>query len=271
MKVEAMKCEAVQNRLLAAPDANDPGEELRVHVAGCAACRAVQARALQLDLLLADLPAAPSSEARKLAFLESVQHAGPIIRVKPSGLRTASGTFKPFRVVRWQHTAATAAALLVAIAGIWFFTRGKAPVPEVAEKPRHELLKKEVKHVTQLAACDSAPQRMTIWAEWASDLKAETKDLYKVAPSDELQSLARLFERAVQDGIVKQAKLLDRHMPAAERQALFRDALARLTDAETETKQLAQNAPPAAQKTLLKMSETARLARTTLEPLVKGV
>ena len=265
-----MKCEAAQNRLLAAPDANDPGAKLLAHLADCAACGAVRMEALRLDALLADLPAVPSSEARKAAFLDSIRDAGPIIRVKPSRIRTASGTFKPLRAVRWQHTAATAAALLVAVAGIWFFTRGKAPVPELAEKPRHELLKKEVKHITQLAASDSAPQRMTIWAEWASDLEAETKDLYKVAPADDLQSLARLFERAVHDGIVKQAKLLDKHMPAADRQALFRDAITRLTDAEAETKQLAQNAPPAAQKTLLKMSETARLARTTLEPLVKG-
>ena len=268
-----MKCEAVQNRLLAAPDAHDPGEPLRVHLADCAPCRAMQAKALQLDALLADLPAAPSSASRKAAFLESMREAGPIIRVKPQTrtLRTPSGTFKPFRALRWPHYAGTAAALLVAIAGIWYSTRTKTPVPELAEKPRHELLKKEVKHVTKLAGSDSAPQRMTVWAEWASDLKAETKDLYKVAPSDELQSLARLFERAVQNGIVKQAKLLDRHMPAAERQALFGDALARLRDAETETTQLAQNAPPAAQKALLKMAETARLGRTTLEPLVKGV
>ena len=266
-----MKCEAVQNRLLAAPDANHPGEELTAHLAGCAACRAIQVHALRLDHLLAHLPAAPSSVAKKAAFLESVQEAGPIIKAIPRSLRTPSGTFKPFRAVRREHFAGIAAALVIGIAGVWFFTRPKSQVPEVAEKPRHELLKKEVRHVTKLAGSNTAPQRMTIWAEWATDVKTETKELYKVAPSDELLALGRLFDRAVQDGIVKQALLLDKHMPAGERQALLRDALARLSDAETETTQLAQNAPPDAQKTLRKMAQTAGAARLILEPLVKGV
>ncbi len=266
-----MKCEAVQNRLLAAPDANHPDGKVVAHLAGCAACRVIQARASRLDSLLANLPPVPSSKARKVAFLESVQEDGPIIKTKPRSLRTPSGTFKPWRAARREHAAGIAAALLLALGGVWFFTKGKAPVPEVAEKPRHELLKKEVRHVTKLAGSDSAPQRMAIWAEWASDLKTETKDLYKVAPSDELQSLGTLFERAVQEGIVKQARLLDKHMPAGERQALFQDALARLTAAETEAAQLALNAPPDAKKTLLKMSQNARAGRTALEPLVKGV
>ena len=266
-----MKCEAVQNRLLAAPDANHPGAEIAAHLAGCAACTAIQAQALQLDSWLAHLPAAPSSEAKKAAFLESVQEAGPIIKAIPRTLRTPSGTFKPFRSARWEHFAGVAVALLVCVAGLWYFTRPKSPVPEVAEKPRHELLKKEVRHVTKLAGSDSAPQRMSIWAEWATDVKTETKELYKVARSDELLALGRLFDRAVLEGIVKQAQMLDKHMPAADRQALFRDALARLTEAETETLQLAGIAPPDAQKTLLKMSLTARNARLALEPLEKGV
>ena len=267
-----MKCEAVQNRLLAAPDAHHPEEKLLAHLADCSACRMVQTHALKLDSWLLHLPAAPSSDVKKAAFLESIQEAGPIIRVKPRSLRTPSGTYRPWQtVLGWEQYAGIAAALMIALGGLWWFTRTKSPVPELAEKPRHELLKKEVRHLTQLANSDSAPKRMTIWAEWASDLKTETKELYKVAPNDDLQSLGRLFERAVQEGIVKQAGLLDKHMPAGERQALFQDALARLTEVETETAQLSLNAPPDAQKTLRKMSQTAKTARVALEPLVKGV
>ena len=266
-----MKCEAVQNRLLATPDAFHPGAELAAHVAGCSACRARQARAAELDGHLAHLPAPPSSGAKKAAFLESVQEAGPIIKTKPRTLRTPSGTFRPWRAVRREHYAGLAAALLVALAGLAYFTRNKAQAPELAEKPRHELLKKEVRHVAKLATSDSAPQRMTVWAEWASDLKSETKDLYKVAASDELLALGRLFERAVQDGIVKQAKMLDKHMPAGDRQALFQDALARLSEVVNDTTLWAQNAPPDAQKTLNKMAATARAAVSVLQPLEKGV
>lgn len=265
-----MKCDAVQNRLLAAPDASYPGEELAAHLAGCATCRAVQTHALKLDILLANLPAAPSSASKKAAFLESVQEAGPIIKAIPRTLRTPSGTFKPFRAVRWEHYAGIAATLLVTVVGIWYFTKAKVAAPEIAAKPRHELLKKEVRHVTKLAASDSAPQRMAIWAEWASDVKTETKELYLAADSDDLLALGRLFDKAVLDGIVKQAKMLDQHMPAGERQALFQDTLARLRDAETEATQLAQNAAPNAQKTLIKMAKTAGDARKLLEPLVKG-
>ena len=266
-----MKCEAVQNRLLATSDALHPGAELAAHVAGCAACLAMQARAAELDIYLTRLPAAPSSAAKRAAFLESILEMDPIIETKPRTLRTPSGHFRPWRAVRREHCAGLAAALLVALAGLAYFTRNKAQAPELAEKPRHELLKKEVRHVAKLATSDSAPQRMTVWAEWASDLKSETKDLYKVAPSDELSALARLFERAVQEGIVKQAKLLDKHMPAGDRRALFQDALARLTEVANDTTLWAQNAPPDAQQTLNKMAATARAAVSVLQPLEKGV
>jgi hypothetical protein len=273
-----MTCETIQNLLLALPDPSRPTGELRTHVATCPACQAVQAEVVRIEGLLTRLPV-PSSEARKVALLNTLDVVGPIIRsipVAPSA-RTGSGAFQP--VSRWLATVdlrwvgGIAAAILVTVGAVWYANRPKPPVPEVAEKPRHDLLTRTVKHTTDLARATTPPARLAVFTEWSADLKDEARAVYKVAPAAEMNSLARQYEKVVQEGVRKQAELIDEmaNKPSViERQKAFATAIAALDEAVAEAEKLWQDAPQDAKAALKKIAETAKSERTSLTKIQRG-
>lgn len=274
-----MTCDAIQNRLLALPDPARPSADLRAHLDACPACRAVQAEAVRIERAVKRMPV-PSSEARKLAFLDSLD-IGPVIKTKPvaPSTLTGSGAFRP--VSKWLATVdlrwvgGIAAAVLAVVTVGWLATRPKSPAPEVAERPRYDLLKRSVTHTTELArvnAPNAAPARLAIFTDWAADLKAEACGVYKVAAAEEMNSLARQYERAVEQGVERQAKLVDdpaHQMDIGERKKLFDAAIAKLTDAEAEADRLSQQAPMDAKPALRKISDTAKKGRTSLTQIAE--
>jgi hypothetical protein len=269
-----MTCDAIQNRLLALPDPARPSAALRGHLDACPACRAVQAEAVRIERLVKGLPV-PSSEARKRALLESLD-AGPVIRTKPvaPSARTGSGAFRP--VGRWLATVdlrwvgGVAAAAAVAAGVWWAANRPPEPVPEVAEKPRHDLLARTVRHTTALSNATTPPARLAVFADWSADLTAEACGVYKVAAAEEMNSLARQYVRAVEEGVHAQAKLVDdKPMDVGERKKLFDAAIARLAAAETDADRRAQDAPADARPALQKIAAAAKKGRTSLTEIVE--
>jgi len=254
-----MKCEACQNRILALEYTPEPTEELREHLASCAACRTAQKKAVKLDALLARLPV-PSSQRAKAKLIASLNDQ----------LSVPSSKVPAYRQWMRSPLPGVAALVVLGIGGFFYFSK-KQPQPELAEKPRHELLNKELGNVVKLARADSAPDRLRVWTDWATDLRGETRDLYKVAPAEELSSLARMYERAVNEGIVKQATRLPEHMDAEEEQKLLQAADPKLAEGVVEAERLHGEAPPQAQKYLKQMAETSREGRRKLEPILKGV
>lgn len=254
-----MKCEACQNLILALEQPAKPTAEVREHLAECAACRAVQKKAAKLDALLTRLPL-PSSKKAKAKLIASLND---------SALAVPSTKVPSFRQLLRSPLPGVAALVILGFGG-YFFLSKKLPQPELAEKPRHELLNKEMANVVMLAKADSAPDRLQVWTDWANDLRNETRDLYKVAPADELSSLARMYDKAVQEGIVKQAKLLPQHMDMAEKQTLLKNADAKLAETVAEAERLHNEAPPPAQKYLKQIAESARDGRRKLDPILKG-
>lgn len=263
-----MNCEVLQNRLLALPDLNGVPDDLRVHVDGCPACQTFLAGAKRLDELLARVPVPPTSEEAKAAFLDRVTQAGPVIGripVVPRGGDTGR-RLRGFldRVGGWKTVSGLAAAIMVG--GVWWFASGpRGSTPSEVAGLRHELLNKEVKHLVALSGADTPPKRMVVWADVADDLRTETRSLYKVGQADEMDALARMFDKAVRQGILHQADLLDVHtMPAAERATLLRDVTARLADVEAEADRLAAQAPPQSVEPLKKIAAAARDGRLKL-------
>jgi hypothetical protein len=266
-----MNCETIQNRLLALAVATEPTADVREHVAGCPACQAVQSKAVRLDRLLAQLPA-PSSELARDTFVEQVLAEGPIIRsipVLPSSV--GSGTFRNvgnmFRSVSPKLLSGLAAGVLVTLGGVWFLTRPKQPViePELAEKPKHELLARSVKHHVELSRSRTAPERLTIFAKWSADVTAEAKDVYKAANREELSKIASLYESTVNNGIVEQAKQLEERPERLDR---LRAAISLLNTTSAETTSLAAEAPPDAQAAFKRMATAADDARAILGKLL---
>ena len=256
-----MKCEACQNLILSATKPARVSSEANVHIANCAACWGVQKKAAKLDALLVRLPV-PSSKKAKAKLIASLND---------SALAVPSTKVPLYRRLLLNSIPGVAALVILGVGGFFYITRTKPVVPELAAKPRHELLNREMANVVKLANADSAPARLKVWTAWATDIRGETRDLYKVAPADELSSLARMYDKAVQEGIVKQAKLLPQHMDAEEKQTLLQAADAKLAETVAEAERLHNEAPPPAQKYLKQIAESSREGRRKLDPLLKGV
>ncbi len=270
-----MKCESFRNRLLALPSPAAPTPELVAHLTACGGCRAFAKRAGKLDALVAALPV-PSSEARKLAFVDSLAALGPVIHTKPTvpSADPHSGTVRPFRAlarrVDWRYAAGIAATFLVAATAWLAWPVGKPPVAET-DGPRQELLAKQGKHLATLASADSADARLRVWADWTTDLRAATADVYKAAEPDDLAGLERMFEKAVRDGVVKHAERLPRHLPAAARVDVLKDAQAKMAAARAELERIRIDAPPAHKPNLARMAKHALDAQEKLAALAGGV
>jgi len=261
-----MKCEELQNLILALPDPAQPTPELQQHLRGCAACRAVQARARNLDTLLAGLPA-PASRVAREAFLAEVGSVAPIIA---STHRKAPVKRSWLRAVKWQHAVGIAAAIFIAIGSGWAIFHKRGATPEMAEKPRHELLNQEMKHLTALSQANSATQRLQVWGAWAIDLRKESQAIHKVAQPEEMATLSTMFDKAVSRGMLAQAQEIGLTVPAAERHAALTSAIQQLADAEVEASTLAQSAPTPTQKYFTRMADTAKTARQTLNQRLTG-
>lgn len=262
-----MTCDALRNRLLAEPDPTRAPAELRPHLAGCAACREFVARYESLAANIAAL-AAPNSELAKLAFVENLTSAGPIIKSVP-GVAASAFSWKTALLVSAKPIAATAAAIAVGV-GIWAVSGSRRPASEQAG-PRHELLKNVVAKHAALARTGDARSRILPLADLATDLRTETRELMLAAPKDDLDSLAAMFESVVNDGLVKQAAKIDlMNTPPSERKALLENAADKLAAAADDANALMQNAPPHAKPALARIANTAARGRTALQKIVAG-
>jgi hypothetical protein len=264
-----MNCDTIQNRILALAVATEPTSDVREHVAGCPACQAMLAKAVRLDRVLANLPA-PTAELAKQNLVEQVLAEGPVIRTKPViPSSVGSGTFRSVgRLFTPKLVGGLAASVLLAIGGVWFLTRPKAPTiePELASKPKHELLARSVKHHVELSKSTTAPERLGIFTEWSAEVSAEAKDVYKAASREELSKIAALYESTVAQGIVEQARKLDEN-PARLKHLVA--TMSQLTTTAAETTSLATEAPPDAQAAFKRMATAANNARTVLRTLLE--
>lgn len=272
-----MTCETTRHELLALPDPRRLPAELHAHVAGCPECAGFRRGLAALHRLVPRIPVPPASPKVKADFLAHVAASGvpagdwpPIIarRPRPSDSGTAFTALWASRE-QWQYAAGVAATLVIGLSVWWLATGPRTGAPETA-KLRHELLGREVKHLAALTKAETASQRVAVWSDLAADLHGEAKYVYVAAQADEMRSLERMYARAVQEGLLKQAALLPATYSPAERQAALADADAKLRAAEAEAGALAKEAPPRSQPTLLKMAGTARVARARIQAIIRG-
>jgi hypothetical protein len=263
-----MKCDIVQNRLLALTAADAVPADLGAHLDECDLCRRYRDRAALLTAELAVLPT-PSSEDAKAAYLDSLLAAGPVIKSVPSIPSYAGGWSWKYG---WKPVGGLAAAVAVGV-GIWAANRPATTIvaPDVAAGPRHELLEKVVALDTQLAKARTPEERIPLLAKMAEALKTETAGVYKAAKprDDEVRSLAGKFEKVVTEGIVKQAAKLreDKFAPVAERHKILAAAADALAHSGDEADRMATTAPPQVKGSLEQMAKAAKAGWAELERL----
>jgi hypothetical protein len=272
-----MTCDAIQNRLLALPDLRRVPDELRGHLDGCPACRAILARASRLDRLIAAIPVPPSSAETRAAFLDRVTEAGPVIKRVPVVRRDSAFNLPAYLAEhgRWRYAVGLAAAVLIAIG---WLTWQDGPPSKPIEPPTvagHRLLKKTIGRVvtdkTALARVEKPEQRMLVWADVTDDLRDEIKDVYLHAPKDDLKSLAGLFEKVTGKGLLAQADAVEKSsLPADQKLKALRDVVARMTVVEAELTAFAQNAPEDNKPSLRLIQGTAKHVKEELTRLLEA-
>ncbi len=264
-----MNCDAIQNRLLDLVDPTRGSSELQAHLAGCEACQRFLERSYVLNDLLATVAVPRSSDETKTAFLQTILAAGPVIQTIP---RVAVSPWIWQRIPRPVLVRATglAAALLVSV-GVWSAWPDRKPMPELAAAPRHELLQKVVTLNTELARTTTPAARLTKLSNLAVELRNETAALSRAAQKDDLQSLARMYEKVVRDGLIVQATQLNPvSVPLAERQQLLNSVAAELTQTALQTLELATTASPGVQPHLKRIAQTAQDGSLRLSRLARG-
>lgn len=266
-----MTCQTIQNRVLALPDPRQLPENLREHVAGCPGCQAWWKQAVRLDRFLEQLPAPPAPADKKAAMLDELAAAGPVIRSIPAVDR---GTGRPvfvklFAVPGVKYAVGLAAAVLIAVGGWMAFRTDKGPPIAQPSSPRDPFLEKIVKRNVALAQTKAPDERMVALAGLADDLSAETRGLARIADQDDLRELSGLFQKVVNDGIVRQAERLPPHaLTPTQKQALLEKLSATLDGAKQQADQAARESPPHAQPALKTISDTARDGQTKLKALL---
>lgn len=267
-----MKCDVVQTRLLALPDVRRLPTDLREHVTGCRACVGFARGLSKLDALIPKIPVPASSPEVQVTFFEHIAASTPIITRFPTApRRDSSGTLSAIWAKReqWQIAAGVAASLMVGVVVWWFATTTQTqPRPEVV-KLRHELLNREVKHLAALTKANTAQDRIAVWANFAQELQTEVKNVHLMAQGNEMVTLERMFDKTVNEGLIKQAATLE-NLTVADRQKSLTDAVSKLKAAEADAMTLANNATPTSKPVLNRMAKTAKDGRTQLETIIKS-
>jgi hypothetical protein len=270
-----VNCQVVQNKIIAEPDPRLLPERLRLHVAGCAACRAWAEQAARLEGLIEQLPAPAAPAAKKAALVGKLERGEPII-IQPVATPAPARSPRESRfssVVEFVRDKSLligglAAAVLVAW-GAWAFFPRTGPGPEMVAIPDDPFLKKMVERDVALARAATPAERLAALAGMAGDLSAQARGLARVASPEELRDLAKWYDRVVRDGIVKQAENLPSRTrtPAEEeaRRATLNALTKQLSETATETDQLLASVPPDAKPVLQKIVETARDGQKRIE------
>ena len=264
-----LSCSLARPRLAALGDPADTPVDLAGHVDTCAGCAAYARHLVRIDVLIPMLPvpaASPEARRRTLALV----NAGPIIVPRPTSPATPSalarlGAFAWQTRESWQYVAGVAAVLAV---GLSLYLVGTRPAQEVA-RPRHDLLASQVRSLARLSKAETAEAKLDVWGDVASELVAEAERVHVGANADDLEALDRMFARAVNDGLVRQARQLPPNLTAPQRRAKLKGALERASQLEVATRSLSERAPVQAVPAMRNLARTATEGKKALAAVAR--
>jgi hypothetical protein len=212
--------------------------EVETHLAGCPACRQWHKLLLQIDSTVPLLPVPEPTRAWQLPdelpaplpFPEPAPR--PVIRI-------------PWRRLAFGAGGLAAAGVLIACGiflGNMLSPPAKNQLGPVVKKGEEEktLAGKLLELDMKLAQTDSPRQRVETLAKLAQNLEGESRSLAQVAAPKDLHSLAKLYSKVVEEGLVQRA----RKLPAKERRQVLDPILSQLMVAKKEAEEMMQKAPP---------------------------
>lgn len=256
-----MKCSAAQTQMLELERPDRPTPTLRAHLARCPACREWFHALLQLERNVPLMPV-PSSTGRE-QFLRHVLTGEPL-----PGRNGATAPPLPARTgaVRRERGLQKTALATGLAAGLVLFAVGllavQSPVAVQGSHTSDPFVKKLLDRDLRLASAATARERLQELAGMADDLRGETEMLARLSADGELETLAQLYQRVMQHGIVKHAAKL----PPADREEL-RDVAFRLSEAGRAAELTAQ-AHPNSSGPLREIATAAREAEVAVRQLL---
>lgn len=267
-----MKCEAVQNQILMLPDPRELPPALRDHVQACAECQAWAQHAARLETVLEHLPAPPAPEQKKESMLGDLMQAEPVIHTMPAPAKAPSYGLLAARFLRRNasYVGGLAAAVLVVI-GIYAMWPSKQK-DEIAKQPeKHPFLEKIVAHNVALSQAKTPAERLQVLNGVADTISANTRDVARIAPPAKLDEMATLYQKTVEQGMVKQLDHLPVNMDPAEKAKLLDTYATKLNADATAAETLALAVPPGSQPVLKKMADSARKGENALREKARGL
>lgn len=278
-----MNCELARNRLLAIPDPAAVPGPVAAHLTGCPACQTWHRVLVRVEEgIVETAPPAGSNRVKRQLIAQFRQPAAGAVRSSPrssANLKTPTPTAKTVSTVRpassrvpvgerlarlWPAGLVAAAVLVGAI--MWASLAGKSDETTVAALPPDAFLEKVVTAKVQLDVAPDAAGRLAVLDAMERSIHDEATTLSKVTPGPELESLARMYERVVTDGMLEQARLLG----PDEQKAKLGPYRNRLVVAEQVANRLAAEAPPDAVHSLRDMAGAAGKGRTEMARLMHG-
>ena len=236
-----MNCTQCQRQLLE----ENLGPEVEAHLAECMACRQWHKMLMQVESHLPLLPVPESL--RKKQLQEELIH-GPATMPDTIPLHVPTPPARPFIRISWRELAVVggglAAAGVLIACGIFLGNmlsppRNSNPPVVQANNKEKTLAGKLIELDMQLAQSDNTRERVETLAKLAENLQGESRSLAQVAGPKELQTLAKLYSKVVEEGLVQRA----RKLPAADRREVLDPILSQLMIAKKDAEEMAQKAP----------------------------
>jgi hypothetical protein len=137
----------------------------------------------------------------------------------------------------------------------------------VPPAPADPLLAGLVRHDLRLAMAATPRERLAILADVADEILDPAGALTAETANSQLEALARLYERVVQEGILRQARTL----PPAERRSILSPIAKRLASNAQHMDRLVQKVPGEQSRPLLSIASVAREGNRQLDSLVAEV
>ena len=213
--------------------------EVEAHLAGCPACGQWHKLLLKIEGHVPLLPVPPAT------------HPWQLPEELPGPLPLPDPVSPPVIRIPWRKLAVgggglAAAGILIAC-GI-FLGNMLSPAPKNQNGP--QVLKKGQADKTlagklldldmKLAQSESPRERVEHLAKLAQNLEGESRSLAQVAGSKDLHSLAKLYSKVVEEGLVQRA----RKLPAKERRQVLDPILSQLMVAKKEAEEMVRKTPP---------------------------
>ena len=272
-----MNCDLVQRRLMSSEEPSSVPADLRAHLTTCGSCRDWQRHLAQIERNIPLLPVPRSRGRSRLLkqFLPEKARDRQAAADHEAGPTTAEPRVLPVPRVLLvlRLTAGTAAAFLVLVLGIRFFQSfqrapadGSDPIP-IVQPAADPLLAGLVRHDLRLATVATPRERIAILADVADEILDPARALAGETAGNQLEVLARLYERVIREGIVEQARAL----PAGDRRSILAPIAERLARTARQIDRLLQKVSPEKSRPLQNMGSAAREGNRRLYTLVAEV